>query len=243
MILLDWTRMGKSYCLAGVIVQGLDVRVVRPLLVKHRGECVRNVGWPPCLLDGHARWELFELVGAEPAEPEPPHLEDVWVRSLHPRRLTAAPELRRAILAATATPKGHDPFGAPLVTTRSAAYLQPGTGDRSLATVLVPSSRITFGGSWRDGVAEPDVRVKLPLPDLQERLLPVKDHHLLARVQQVTADLQGQFELLDAAVRQMGETVAVRLGLSRPFQAEDGRGGSFCWLMADGFFSLADPQS
>ena len=33
-----------------------------------------------------------------------------------------------------------------------------------------------------------------------------------------------------------------RLGLSRPFQATPGRGEGVCWLMADGFFSLTDPQ-
>ena len=42
------------------------------------------------------------------------------------------------------------------------------------------------------------------------------------------------------AVQQMGDPVAVRLGLSRAFQG--GAGNAACWLMADGFFSLKDPQ-
>jgi hypothetical protein len=42
-------------------------------------------------------------------------------------------------------------------------------------------------------------------------------------------------------VQQMGETVAVRLGLSRPF-ASQGQ-PPLCWLMANGFFSLDDPQT
>src|SRR5689334_21639566 len=86
MILLDWTRMGKAYCLAGVVVEGQFVRTVRPLLTKYRDAPVRNVGWSPFLIDGHQRWEVFELVGPEPAEPQPPHVEDVWVRTLRPRR-------------------------------------------------------------------------------------------------------------------------------------------------------------
>src|SRR5262245_57022886 len=62
MILLDWTRMGKWYCLAGVVEQGGTFRVVRPLLAKFRAAPVRNVGWSAYLLDGHARWEIFELI-------------------------------------------------------------------------------------------------------------------------------------------------------------------------------------
>ena len=50
-----------------------------------------------------------------------------------------------------------------------------------------------------------------------------------------------QIATLNTAVMQMGERVAVRLGLSRPFQS-DARQPAMCWLMADGFFSLHDPQ-
>jgi hypothetical protein len=51
MILLDWTRMGKTYCLAGVVVEGQFVRTVRPLLAKYRDAQVRNGGWSPFLID------------------------------------------------------------------------------------------------------------------------------------------------------------------------------------------------
>src|SRR5690349_7506116 len=101
MIVLDWTRMGKSYCLAGVVEQNGQLRVVRPLPARQRDAPVRNVGWSPFLMDGHSRWEVFELVGIEPAEPLPPHREDVWVRDLRPRRTLANPALRRVILQAT----------------------------------------------------------------------------------------------------------------------------------------------
>jgi hypothetical protein len=47
---------------------------------------------------------------------------------------------------------------------------------------------------------------------------------------------------LTLAVEQMGEQVAVRLGLSRGFRSMPGRAESVCWLMADGFFSSNDPQ-
>jgi hypothetical protein len=39
----------------------------------------------------------------------------------------------------------------------------------------------------------------------------------------------------------MGDQVAVRLGLSRAFNSRSGEPG-VCWLMADGFFSLTEPQ-
>lgn len=242
MILLDWTRMGKTYCLAGVVIDDLDVRIVRPLLFKHRDTPVRKVGWSPYQLDGHARWELFEPVGAQAAPPEPPHLEDVWVRSLRPLGRSATPAQRRAILAATAAADGGPLFGDALAATRSCAYLSPGSGRRSLATVHVPSRRITFDGWWREGAEGPDIRVMLSLPGLGERVLAVKDHHLLLRGEAAGPDLDRQLAVLNDAVRHMGEQVAVRLGLSRPFQHDHGPSAPACWLMADGFFSLADPQ-
>jgi hypothetical protein len=242
MILLDWTRIGRSYCLAGVVQERGGWRVVRPLLYKHRDAPVRNVGWSAYLLDGHQRWEVFELVRPEPATPEPPHVEDLWVRALRPRRRLASPAQRRAILEATVPPADQPLFGATLAGTRTGAYLPPGTGQRSLATVMVPGDGLVFHACQRLGAAEPDLRVELPLPGLEGKQLVVKDHHLLQRVTSVAAEPEGQARVLTEAARQMGEWVAVRLGLTRSFQATEGRGSGLCWLMADGFFSLADPQ-
>jgi hypothetical protein len=242
MILLDWTRMGKTYCLAGVVIDDLDVRIVRPLPVRSRDGPVRKVGWSPFLLDGHGRWEVFELIGPQPADAEPPHLEDIWVRELHPRHRSATAAQRRAILAATAAANGELLFGAPLTTTRASAYLEAGTGDRSLLTLVLPSRRIAFSGSWRDVAAQPDIRVKLPLPGLGERVLAVKDHHLLLKVEEEGPNLDRQVDRLHSLVRAMGGEVALRLGISRPFQQNGGPAPTACWLMADGFFSLADPQ-
>jgi hypothetical protein len=242
MVLLDWTRMGQSYCLAGVVEENGHTRVVRPLLTRYREAPVRNVGWSPYLVDGHARWEVFELVGPSPAEPRPPHLEDVWVHSLRPRHYLAGPAQRRAILRATTTPADQPLFGAPLTTSRATAYLTPGTGIRSLAGAVVPAGGISFTASWREGVAEPDYRVSLALPGLEGRLLPVKDHFLLCQAENASTGLDGRVRALHRAVGQMGEQVAVRLGLSRAYQAAPGRDQGVCWLMADGFFSLTDPQ-
>jgi hypothetical protein len=47
MILLDWTRMGHVYCLAGVVVLDGRHHVVRPLPLRHRASPMRNVGWSP----------------------------------------------------------------------------------------------------------------------------------------------------------------------------------------------------
>lgn len=242
LILIDWTRMGKTYCLAGAIVHNGTYRIVRPLLAQHQKSAVRNVGWSPFLLDGHSRWEVFEVVGPTPAEVEPPHCEDVWVHTLRPRRCLATPAQRRAVLQVTLTPEGQPPFGAPLATTRSSAYLAPGCGSRSLATLLVPARGIRFSAALREGAAEPDYRVTLDVPGLAGRQLPVKDHFLLRQAEMASTSLDFQVRALTRAVQQMGERIAIRLGLSRAFQPTPGRGSGFCWLMADGFFSFTDPQ-
>ena len=149
MILIDWTRMGSTYCIAGAVQQGGGMRVVRPLWVRHRHAPVRNTGWSPFLMDGRSRWEAFELVGPEPAAPQPPHCEDVWVRDLKPLGRLAAVEQRRAILEATRAAANRPLFGSPLTRTTTSAYLAPGTGERSLTTVVLPAGRIQFVVSSR----------------------------------------------------------------------------------------------
>src|SRR5262249_883798 len=104
MVLLDWTRMGKSYCLAGAVEESGSYRIVRPLPGRFRTTPERTGGWSPFLLDGHRRWEVLELVDPEAASPQPPHVEDTWVRSLRPRRRLASADVRRRILQATARP-------------------------------------------------------------------------------------------------------------------------------------------
>jgi hypothetical protein len=111
-----------------------------------------------------------------------------------------------------------------------------------LATLIAPAEEISFSFSRREGAPEPDIRVMLPVPPMGERLLIVKDHYLLLREEESSGDPARQIAALNTAVMQMGERVAVRLGLSRPFQS-DARQPAMCWLMADGFFSLHDPQS
>lgn len=242
MILLDWTRMGKTYCLTGVIVQNNEYRVVRPLQAAQRNNAIRNVGWSPFLLDGHCRWEIFELVQPEPAPPQPPHLEDIYVRELRSRGSLAGPEERRAILQATATPPGQALFGAPLLTTRTGAHLGPSEGMRSLASAVVPGRTIAFTIAEREGRVEADYRVELDLPALDRRILPLKDHFLLERAELAGDSPLSRKRALELAVRQMGEQVVVRLGLTRPFASSPGATEGVCWLMVDGFFSLADPQ-
>jgi hypothetical protein len=242
MILLDWTRMGRGYCLAGAVFKEQRWHIVRPLLCRIREASIRNVGWSAYLLDGHARWEILELLGPEVAPPQPPHFEDLWVRAMRSRRCFAPAEQRRAILAATQPPLNVPLFGVNLSGTRTGAYLRPGMGQRSLVTLVVPGQQLRFEVSWRTGSSEPDARVELPLPDLGMRYLPVKDHHLLRKAEQAGNDLVQRQQIITASVRQMGDQVAVRLGLSRAFALRADEIG-MCWLMADGFFSLSDPQS
>jgi hypothetical protein len=242
MVLLDWTRMGKQYCLAGVVQHNGQLRVVRPLPMAQRAAAVRNVGWSPFLLDGHSRWEIFELTEPKPAAPSPPHLEDLWVRSLKSRRSFADCSLRRHILQTTLAQPDEPWFGAALTTTRCSAYLAPRSGQRSLVSLIVPARAVRFSVSWREGAAEADYRVSLGVPELQGRSLPVKDHFLLRRAERASSAAEGRIQALTLAVAQMGAEIVVRLGLSRSFQATAGRAESACWLMADGFFSFNDPQ-
>jgi hypothetical protein len=242
MVLLDWTRMGTAYCLAGVVLEQGRCRVVRPLPAHHRYAEVRNVGWSPFLLDGHARWEVFELVAPEPAVTEAPHVEDVWVKSLRPRRRMVPPGQRREILTATAAANGEPAFGVPLTLTTGTASLEPGTGRRSLATLLLPADRLRVSASQREGVPDVEVRVALQAPEVVGRCLPLKDHDLLAQAEQASPRPEGRVRALELALRQMGDPVAVRLGLSRAFEPALGRGRGRCWLMVDGIFSLSNPE-
>jgi hypothetical protein len=164
------------------------------------------------------------------------------VRELRPLHLVADLPKRKAILTATKPPPEELPFGEPLLTTAGAAYLEPGTGQRSLATIWVPANQIVFHGSRR-GHSEPtEFRVRLGVAGLGERLLSVKDHHLLTRAEQTGPDLEGQVRALQHLVAGMGDPVAVRLGLSRPFLNGEHKDAGRCWVMVDGFFSLSDPQ-
>jgi hypothetical protein len=106
--------------------------------------------------------------------------------------------------------------------------------------VIVPSAQLRFAGSRRQGAMEPDIRATLEIPGAGERSVPVKDHHLLRRAES-TKPIDEQVRIITAAVQDMGPRVAVRLGLSRGFQSADSS-NALCWLMADGFFSLEDPQ-
>ncbi len=242
LILLDWTRMGRLYCLAGAILQDGQCRIVRPLPAHGRDNPVPNQGWSPFLVDGHCRWEIFRLVRPVPAAAQPPHLEDVWVQALEPCRRLASRAERRAVLQATLGPADQPLFGAPLEHGHGGSSLPPGHGQRSLASLVVPSAGLSFTALWRDGADQPDYRVSLPLPGAGRRILPVKDHFLLRRAEKTHDDLDARARFLTDVVRLMGAQVLVRLGLSRSFPAANGQPGR-CWLMADGFFSLDDPQA
>ena len=240
--LVDWTRMGNGYCLAGAVLQEGKVRIVRPLLRRRDRPRARQAGWSAFSVDGYSRWEKFELVGAADAAAEPPHLEDIWVRALCSRKVLANVEERHKILAATLLETGQPLFGVPLVTNRLSAYLPPGSGSRSLATIIVPSAQIRFEEVWRAGATHSDVRVCLPIPNVGERVLPVKDHVLLQRSEAAGGTPGKRRNLLNLLIKQMDEQIAVRLGLSRAFLSRAG-GPGVCWLMADGFFSFRNPQS
>jgi hypothetical protein len=217
MILLDWTRMGHAFCLAGVIYQDSQYRVVRPLPASAHGSAIPNAGWPASELAGWRRWEVLELIDPEPAAAQPPHLEDVWVRKLHRRWRLASPEDRRSILQATVPGPGELLFGVPLVKGRATAHLRPRTGKRSLTSLLVHPHQLAFHVGERQGRAAPDHRVHIEAVPLCGLQLPITDHHLLLRAEQAGLEPRARAAALTAAVREMGDPILIRLGLTRPF--------------------------
>lgn len=244
MILCDWTRMGRAYCLTGAVNAGGGWTMVRPILHKRGPAPVRNVGWSAYLLDGHCRWEVFDLVGLTSPPREPPHVEDVWVRGIRPLKRMATPAQRRAILEADIRPADVLLFGQTFSTSRVSAWLEAGTGDRSLTTVVVDRRSLAFSGVQREGRAGPDYRVTLDVPGLGSRCLPVVDHFLLKSAELAGEEMPSRLRELERLIGQMGERIAVRLGLTRPY-APNGTSqpaARVCWLMADGFFSMDDPQ-
>jgi hypothetical protein len=242
MILLDWTRMGRTYCVAGAVNVNGQLRIIRPLPRALRDAPVRNAGWSPFLIDGHSRWEVFDLSAPEPAPPQAPHLEDAWVVGLRSRRGLAAPAFRRAVLDATLVPAGQPLFGAPLRTNNHKAYLLPGEGVRSLTSLAVRQAQIELFAEERDDRPEPVYRVRLDVPELSDLVLPFKDHFLLGRSEQASPTTAGRLRALKLAVAQLGDPLVVRLGLSRPYAPPESSSLPRCYLMADGFFSLSDPQ-
>ncbi len=243
-ILCDWTRMGRAYCLAGAVFSAGGWSVVRPLQHRRGQVEVRNVGWSPYLLDGHCRWEVFDLVGLTTPPRELPHVEDVWVRGMSPLRRSATPAQRRAILQAGLRPDGEALFGQGMTTTRTSAYLEPGTGDRSLATIVVDRRSLHFSGLAREGRAAPEYRVTLDVPGLGTRSLPIVDHFLQRAAEEAGPEMPTRLREIERVVGQMGERVAVRLGLTRAFAPAGATQQAVraCWLMADGFFNFDDPQ-
>jgi hypothetical protein len=242
MILLDWTRMGRTYCVTGAVhVNGL-LRILRPLPRSQRDAPVRNTGWSPFQLDGHSRWEMFEVIAPEPATPQAPHLEDAWVISLRSRRGLAAPAQRRAVLQATLVPEGQLLFGVPLRKDKQKGYLLPSEGLRSLTSLAVRQQQIEL--FVERTVYKPDAtyRVRLHVKDLDDLIIPFKDHFLLNSAERASPTDTGRLQALKFALAQMGETVIVRLGVSRPYAFEGSSRLPVCWLMADGFFSAQDPQ-
>jgi hypothetical protein len=242
MILLDWTRMGRSYCVTGAVQVNGQLRIVRPLPRHLREAPVRNTGWSSFQMDGHSRWEVLEFEAPEPAPPQAPHLEDAWVVTLRTRHCFATPAQRRAILQQTIVPEGQPLFGVPLHKDRHKGYLLPGEGVRSLTSLAVRQNEIELFADQRPDKPGPNYRVRLHVPELAGLVLPFKDHFLMARAEQAAPTETGRLQTLKRAIAEMGETVIVRIGVTRPYAQPGSSSLPVCWLMADGFFSWNDPQ-
>jgi len=130
----------------------------------------------------------------------------------------------------------------PLRRDKQKAYLLPSEGSRSLTSVAVRQKQIEMLVERRDYKPDANYRVRLHVPELEGLVIPFKDHFLLRRAEEAAPTDAGRLDALKAAVARMGEPVLVRVGVSRPYAHPGSSSLPVCWLMADGFFSLSDPQ-
>src|SRR5262245_57352930 len=98
-------------------------------------------------------------------------------------------------------------LASPGIRSYASVHLDPETGTRSLASLLLTPQDVEFSACSRTGAAEPDIRVKIAAAGLQDRTIPVKDHFLLSDAEKATSDLEGQLRSLSAAIVAMGPQV------------------------------------
>ena len=162
------------------------------------------------------------------AGPVPPHVEDgQWIRvtfaKLH--RLTEAELVGR--LSANAFTSVREAFGAPWFPGKGGnAAFQPGTGKRSLASVMAHSVQVYphFEGIKVNFVDSEHSWTRVPLEDLIVRQHQKKCSTCSSRLSLL---LGKEFE---------GESALLRLGLARQFQA--GGHPSACWMQVNHIFLM-----
>jgi len=214
----DVTRMrAPNVCVAGVH-QGRTIRLNIP---PPTDEWVTSIGG---LMPG----DVVSVDCGPAAGPVPPHVEDgQWIRATFAKlhRLTEAELVDR--LAANALAGVRQAFGAPWFCGKGGnAAFQPGTGTRSLASILTRSVRAypDDDGIKVDFVDDGDSWTRVPLQDLI-----VRQHQKRCRA------CSQRFAQLLASEFQDGEAV-LRVGLAREFPI--GGHPSACWMQVNHVFLI-----
>lgn len=225
LLLLDVTAMaGDAVCVAGIdLGSGTTVRLNDP---QPTTKLLQRIG-------GLAPGDRIHFDGERRRKPEPPHVEDArW----KPESVRKAERLQHDALVEHARkavfPGIRAAFGEPAARGRNGNHVwKPGSGERSLATVELRYVRFEWDERDRLRVAMKDTAGDfwngVPFQDLI-----VRRHETECRlcasghVRHVRRDFEANACL-------------VRVGLTRPFEAEAGKGAG-CWLQVTNI--LARPR-
>jgi len=217
-IITDVTRMrAPNVCVAGVH-QDRTMRLSDP---QPTDEWIRSV-------DGLVPGDVVLLDWRPIRGAVPPHTEDaVWDRSTFAKHARLPETDLVNLLSASAFASVRAAFGAPWFPGSGGnAAFQPGTGERSLASVMARSVKAYphFEGIKVDFVDSQDSWTRVRLEDLVVR------HH-----QRKCSTCSSQLSLLLGKEFE-GERAILGLGLARQFQA--GGHPSACWMQVNHIFLM-----
>jgi hypothetical protein len=217
-IITDVTRMrGPNICVAAV-QQGRAIRLHSP---QPKDQWVASVG-------GLVPGDVVSVDWRQTQSLQPPHTEDgSWDQSTFVKCHRLAETELADLLSADAFSSVEDAFGAPCDrSVRGNAAFQPGTGARSLASILARSVRVypDLDGIRVDFVDTQEAWTGVPLEDLLVRQHQNQCPTCASQLSRLLAD---DFQ---------GSNAVLRLGLGRQFQA---RGhASACWMQVNHIFLM-----
>jgi hypothetical protein len=220
-IITDVTRMRYGNVCVAAVHQGRTIRLHSP---QPKDQWLKSIGG---LVPGDVvsvDWQQSQVL-------RPPHTEDgTWDQSTFVKRHRLTETELADPLSANAFRSVQDAFGAPWFCGKAGnAAFQPGTGARSLASILARSVQVypDFEGIRVDFVDNQGSWTRVPLEDLI-----VREH------QRQCPTCSSQLSQLLAKEFQ-GAKAVLRVGLARQFQA--GGHPSACWMQVNHIF-LTPPK-
>jgi hypothetical protein len=222
-IITDVTRMQSPYVCVAAVHQDRTIRLANP---QPKDEWIASVGG---LMPG----DVVSLDCRPIPKPAPPHTEDCkWDPTTFVKRRRLTETKLADLLSANAFTSVQGAFGAPCDRgSRGNAAFQPGTGARSLASILARSVQVypDFDGIRVGFVDTQEAWTRVPLEDLI-----VRQHQ-----NQCTTCASHLSRLL--ANEFQGSNAVLRVGLGRQFQA---RGHpSACWMQVNHIFLMPSKRN